>query len=371
MTTSIAPGRSPSFGGTLRRAWRSSASNVRRIIGGVWAMSGGIVAMQLVFDTKTLATPLAVAELVSVIAAALGMGLLATAMFLQRPGTWTEDDRGAAASEALVVFPVLAGAGSCAIAASIGIMIVRALSGSTEHYAIAAFLFLYLVVIGRIVLSSTRMLYEFGTAQAGRAERANAEAIEAKMAALRSQMTPHFLFNALNTVAALTRTDAAAAERATSDLARVLRATLDRSHRVTTTLGEELEHLRAYLAVEGQRFGDRLAVDWNVDEATRSHEIPTMTLQPLVENAIHHGVQARMSGGAIRIHALDVDGALRLIVEDDGPGFARRYRERTGLGNLRERLATLYGDAAQVRIERPATGARVVIDLPATELLND
>jgi signal transduction histidine kinase len=374
-TSTVLPtATAPTFAGTLRRAWRSAATNVRRLIAVVWTASAGMVLVQLAFDIKELSSPLVVAELVSVVLAALGMAVLASAMFLQRPGTWTRastDEADHLASEALVVFPVLAAAGSCAIAAAIGIMVVRALLGSTAHYGIAAFMLVYLLGVGRIVLASTRALYDFGTAQAARAERAHADAIEAKMAVLQSQMTPHFLFNALNTVAALTRSDPPAAERATGDLARVLRATLERSHRPTTTLAEELEHLRAYLAVERQRFGDRLAVEWDVSRDVDRLEVPTMTLQPIVENAIRHGVQGNLSGGTIRISARDVDGALRLIVEDDGPGFARRHREGTGLGNLRSRLATLYGDAAQVRIEDPVIGARVVVDLPAPGPLDD
>jgi signal transduction histidine kinase len=217
----------------------------------------------------------------------------------------------------------------------------------------------------RLTADSTRFLYLHAREQAAAAERAQAEVADARLHALQAQMNPHFLFNALNTIASLVRTDARAAEATTENLAAILRRTLDRSRSTVSTVEDEADYLRAYLGIEQARYGDRLRVEWRIDPAALSMRIPPMTLQPLAENAIKHGIGGRLEGGRLRICAARADGRLRLEVEDDGAGFAPDARDGTGLGNLRARLATLYGDGASLVVHRLSRGARVVVELPA------
>jgi two-component system LytT family sensor kinase len=247
-----------------------------------------------------------------------------------------------------------------------------------------------------MIAVTTRFLYGHAREQAEAAERARGEATESQLAALQAQMNPHFLFNTLNTVASLVRTDAAAAEATVENLAVVLRRTLDRSRRVVSTVDDEIDHLAAYISVAKQRFEDRLQVQWSVDPSARDVLLPTMTLQPLVENALKHGIGARLEGGALHIgvqleegprSAAEAStptgdghdgfasgaGGQRLILEvaDDGPGFPRKHREGTGLSNLRARLVTLYGEAAELVIDRGAPGSRVVVSVPALRSTDD
>jgi signal transduction histidine kinase len=211
---------------------------------------------------------------------------------------------------------------------------------------------------------TTRFLYDHAREQAELAARAREEATRSQLAALQAQLNPHFLFNSLNTVASLVRTDPRRAEATVENLARILRRTLDRSAKSAILLSDELDYLRAYLSIEQERYGSRLAVDWNVDPAALGLLVPPMTLQPLVENSLKHGLSKKLEGGHVRIAVSRRNGTLLMQVDDDGPGFARDARDGTGLGNLRQRLATLYGGAASVRVNG-ARGASVTLEIPA------
>ena len=247
----------------------------------------------------------------------------------------------------------------------LGFLLVRSLSGDPMVLLAAALYAAMVVLAGLTVTRTTRFLYRHAREQAEAAATARAEATEAQLAALQARMNPHFLFNALNTVASLVRTDPKAAETTVESLAGVLRRTLDRSHHTWRTVGDEVDYLAAYLAVEQQRWGDRLRVEWSIPAEVRPLPLPPMTLQPLVENALKHGLGTRLDRGTLRIAAARENGTLHLTVSDDGIGFAPRYREGTGLGNLRRRLATLYGDAAELEIKSSANGARVELGLPS------
>jgi signal transduction histidine kinase len=221
-----------------------------------------------------------------------------------------------------------------------------------------------MVFAARAVSDATRFLYRHAQDRAEAAARAQAEAANARWAALQAQLNPHFLFNALNTIASLVRTNAGAAEATTENLAHILRRTLERSERVEVPLRDELEFVRAYLQIERERFGDRLVVEWAVPEETLDARVPPMTLQPLVENALRHGIGGRLEGGRVVI-AAETDGTeLRLTVRDDGIGFVHGYREGTGLGNLRRRLDTLYGARASLEVEAAASGAGLRVTIP-------
>jgi hypothetical protein len=268
-------------------------------------------------------------------------------------------------NDMLLALPVLAfGAGALGAAAT-AVMVPYAVKEPLILIGVAATVYAT-AAAAKMTADATRYLYTYGREQAAAAERARAEATDAQLAALRAQVNPHFLFNALNTIAALVRTDPRAAETTTENLARILRRTLDRTHRTDCTVDDEIDYLRAWLAVESERYGERLRVDFDVDGAAADLKIPTMSLQPLVENSLKHGIAGKLEGGRVAVRARRENGRLLLEVEDDGAGFPREPREGTGLTNLRSRLETIYGPAAELRVERPSSGARVVIELPAS-----
>ncbi|HST58664.1 MAG TPA: histidine kinase [Longimicrobium sp.] len=266
-------------------------------------------------------------------------------------------------NEMLLALPVLSLVS--AVLATVGAAMLMPLA-LRRWYIMAALGSMGMVIVFSALLTvdSTRFLYAHAREQAAAAERAQAEAADARLHALQAQMNPHFLFNALNTIASLVRTDARAAEATTENLAAILRRTLDRSRSTVSTVEDEADYLRAYLAIEQERYGDRLSVDWDIDPDTLPLRIPPMTLQPLAENALKHGIGGRLEGGRMRIGVARVDGRLRLEVEDDGAGFAPDAADGTGLGNLRARLATLYGDRASLIVTRLPRGARVTVELP-------
>jgi sensor histidine kinase YesM len=266
-------------------------------------------------------------------------------------------------NEMLLALPVLSL--FSAVLATVGATVLFPLVWREWYLALGlASMLMVLAYAARLTADSTRFLYRHARELAAAAERAQAEAADARLAALQAQMNPHFLFNALNTIASLVRTDARAAEATTENLAAILRRTLDRSRSTLSTVEDEADYLRAYLSIEQERFGDRLAVEWEIDPAALPVRIPPMTLQPLAENALKHGIGGRLEGGRMRISARRMDGVLRLEVEDDGAGFASNARDGTGLGNLRARLATLYGDRASLTVDRLPRGARVTVQLP-------
>jgi LytS/YehU family sensor histidine kinase len=211
---------------------------------------------------------------------------------------------------------------------------------------------------------ASRLLYAHARAEADAATVARAESNQAQLAALQARMNPHFLFNALNTIAALIPEDPGGAERATESLARVLRVTLERTGESMGTVAEEVAYVRSCLDIEQQRFGDRLRVEWAIDPAVESAPLPPLILQPLVENSVRHGVGGRLDGIAVRIAVTQSNGALILSVDDSGPGMPGAHVEGTGLGNLRKRLASLYGSSASLEIDRGSPGAHVRIRIP-------
>ncbi|MEY4488734.1 MAG: hypothetical protein RIQ79_1242, partial [Verrucomicrobiota bacterium] len=208
-----------------------------------------------------------------------------------------------------------------------------------------------------------------------RAAELTASLAEAKLAALQAQLQPHFLFNALNALATVVHRDAAQADEMINNLAELLRRSLNAGKRPEVTLGEELDHLACYLAIERVRFGDRLQVDWRIEDAARPALLPVLALQPILENAVKHGVERRReSVGRIIIAASVEAGRLRVTITDNGPGpdldsaaVAAPVRPGHGIGlaNTRARLHALHGDAAGVTLE-PAVGGgcRVTVTLP-------
>jgi two-component system LytT family sensor kinase len=193
---------------------------------------------------------------------------------------------------------------------------------------------------------------------------------ESELRALRAQINPHFLFNTLNTIAALISDAPEKAEQITERLAEVFRYALTRTNRKLIPLAEEFAFLKTYLEIEQARFGERLRVELNFDPTLAAAPIPSLLLQPLVENAIKHGLAAKPEGGTVRVAAVEADAQLQLIVEDDGNGWSNSSSNshHIGLQNVTERLQMLYGERAQLAIHSaPGHGTRITITLPHDE----
>ena len=201
-----------------------------------------------------------------------------------------------------------------------------------------------------------------------RASQLETQVAQARLGALKAQLQPHFLFNTLNAIVVLVRQQKG--QQAEETLARfsdLLRAVLADMEAQEVTLARELEYLKLYLSIEQLRFSDRLRVDIDVEPELLDAAVPHMALQPLVENAIRHGVGRRATPGRIAIRATKVGPSLHLGVCDDGPGFGGQSTGGLGLGlaNTRARLKQLYGDAAELRIEAaPGGGALVTLIFP-------
>ncbi len=187
----------------------------------------------------------------------------------------------------------------------------------------------------------------------------------AQLAALRAQLHPHFLFNTLNSISALVFEEPTVARRMIAELGELLRTTLSEGARRTWSLGEELTLVERYVAIERMRFGERLTLHVACEPAALAVEVPTLLLQPLVENAILHGIQPSLRGGTVEITARHQAESLALEVRDDGVGLPAGAVERVGLGNCRERLTTYCGDEHALTLERRApTGTAVRLRLP-------
>ncbi|HYC31772.1 MAG TPA: histidine kinase [Gemmatimonadales bacterium] len=190
---------------------------------------------------------------------------------------------------------------------------------------------------------------------------------EARLHVLSAQLQPHFLFNTLHAVSALVWEDQARAERLLARLSEMLRLTLRSGTRVETTLAEELALLRRYAEIQETRYGDRLRVAFDVEPAVRGAMVPRLILQPLVENAIRHGITRRMTPGRVDVRAWEAAGRLHLAVSDDGVGLGsgREIREGVGLAVTRARLRQLYGPEQDMALTpAPAGGAVCALSIP-------
>ena len=175
---------------------------------------------------------------------------------------------------------------------------------------------------------------------------------------LKMQLHPHFLFNTLNTVNAYVRSDPEVASGMITRLSELLRHALDSTGTQEVALQEELRVLGAYIDIEQLRFEDRLRVEWSIDPATLSARVPHLILQPLVENAVRHGIASRASVGTISIASVRRNGSLHLQVSDDGVGLDHSRIEGAGVGltNTRNRLQQLYGISGSLEVKASQTG---------------
>ena len=199
---------------------------------------------------------------------------------------------------------------------------------------------------------------------------------EAQLRALRMQLQPHFLFNTLNSISSLMYSDLEAADSMMTRLADFLRLTLESDGAQEVSLGRELEFVERYLEIERIRFEERLTVELAVDVEARRALVPSMVLQPLVENALRHGIDRRAGGGRIALAAARENNRLRVRISNDGPlvngDDEASARQHVGLKNTRDRLAQLYGEAYLLRFEPRAEGGAVVtLELPWRESHED
>jgi two-component system sensor histidine kinase AlgZ len=187
-----------------------------------------------------------------------------------------------------------------------------------------------------------------------------------RVAALQARIRPHFLFNSMNTIAALTRTNPAAAEQATEDLADLFRASLN-STTGSISLEQEIEVMRVYERMEAQRLGDRLAVDWQLDNVPLDTRVPGLSIQPLLENAIYHGIEPLPEGGVIEVRGELADDMVMISVTnpiDPAQTESAHKGNQVALDNIRQRLQLAYGDRALLKIERLADRFRVEVGFP-------
>ena len=195
----------------------------------------------------------------------------------------------------------------------------------------------------------------------------------ARFAALQAQVNPHFLFNTLNTIAVLVRdNDRQGAVSIVEHLSEVLRRTLSRHRANEVTLGEELELVRQYVAIEQARFSDRLRPEFRIDDSLLSAAVPSFALQHLVENAIRHGIARHPDAGRLIVAARRTGDLLELSVTDDGVGIDAKVGIPKGHGieNTRERLRALYGESASLVIVRRTEGGTIAtLRVPYREML--
>ena len=219
------------------------------------------------------------------------------------------------------------------------------------------------------------LLYHLWAAR-GRMERAERDALargkalaEAELRVLQAQMEPHFLFNTLSNVISLIHTDPGRAARLLEDLTALLRASLSRVRANDSTLGEELDLVRAYLDLQALRMDGRMTWDVRGEPGIEGLRLPPLLVQPLVENAVLHGVEPAVGGGRVEVRAERADGgAVRIRVVDDGAGFGPERADGAGecIANVRERLRALFGDRGRLTLEElPGGGAGAELYLPA------
>jgi len=222
---------------------------------------------------------------------------------------------------------------------------------------------------GTVVVAHALEYHRQAKAGRARASELSAQLAQAQLAALKMQIHPHFLFNTLNSISALLHRDVETADRMIARLSDFLRMTLKNSGTSVVTLEQELEFLKTYLEIENIRFQDKLRVEMDIDDKALHAKVPNLILQPIVENAVRHGVAKQTGVGRLSIRASLVDDQLKLEVEDNGPGpngnSNRRNGTGVGLANTRARLEQFYGDFEfEIKAKENKGGTIVSLNVP-------
>ena len=216
--------------------------------------------------------------------------------------------------------------------------------------------------ISRETISATKTLV-----QEERIKRLTSEkkAVEGNLKLLQAQIEPHFLFNTLSNILSLLETDLEKGKCMLEDLIHYLRTSLSKTREETTTIGQEMEMIRAYMNIFKVRMGERLRYQVDVPDSINDIPFPPMLIQPLVENSIKHGLEPKIEGGEVFIRGEENEEILRLEIVDTGVGFYEEGDRGTGLSNIRERLQSIYGDKGRLILEenRPC-GLRAIIEVP-------
>jgi signal transduction histidine kinase len=223
----------------------------------------------------------------------------------------------------------------------------------------------YWAIVG---LSHALLYYRESRDRELRASQLETRLVEAQLKTLQQQLHPHFLFNTLNAISALMHRDVAAADRTLMRLSDLLRLTLERLGEREVTLDEELDFLRKYLDIERTRFADRLNVQFDIEPATLAAMVPTLLLQPLVENAIKHGVARKAGAGRIDVAARQEHDKLWIEIRDDGVGLSEdaftALHKGIGISTTRARLEHQFGADYRFEFHRLAQGVAVVVAVP-------
>ena len=230
-----------------------------------------------------------------------------------------------------------------------------------EFFAVFLDQFYFLALLSAVEYYRTSRNHELAASQL------QAELSQAQLQTLRSQLQPHFLFNTLNSIAALMHYDVKAAEEMLTRLSEMLRLTLESSEGQEVQLRNELEILNLYLQIMHVRFGERLSTNVDFASSLLEERVPSFLLQPLVENAVRHGIDASSKMTHIRVSGSVENGMLTLRIVDDGRGLPQNQeiREGFGLRNTRRRLEQLYGDAGKLLVSnRDGGGTEVVVTIP-------
>jgi hypothetical protein len=225
------------------------------------------------------------------------------------------------------------------------------------------------IALGALVWQKEALAREQALALDLARSEAERQALDARLNLLQAQVAPHFLFNTLANVQALVEASSPKAPEVLRSLVAYLRAAVPRLKETVTTLGQEIELVRAYLELMSMRIPDRLAFDMHVEDAARGMRCPPMTLLTLVENAVRHGIDPAEDGGKIAIDVRLAEGRCWIRVADSGAGLHASDRGLgTGLAALRERLALIFGEAASLRIRaREPRGVVAELEFPARE----
>ena len=240
---------------------------------------------------------------------------------------------------------------------------------TTLTFQVLTFLIVYALILTVTYLVDAR---DSMARQITETARLNEELSKAQLAALRRQIEPHFMYNALNSIAGLVRDQRHdAAVSMIVGLSEFLRRSAEDSHRAQVALREEVEYLQRYLDIQKVRFGERLQVSVDIPAELLRAQVPNLLLQPLVENAIKHGIAKRVAGGTVRVAGACHEGSLCLSVYNDGPSLPADWEATqtgVGIGNLRTRLQILHGNESGLQLRRTNPGGvEVVVTLPFTE----
>ena len=226
---------------------------------------------------------------------------------------------------------------------------------------------LALVIVSKFFIDRARATQAVAETKKREAEfhRMSQQVTEAKLSALQAQVEPHFLYNTLASVQALTEVDPSQANLMTGHLIQYLRNALPKMRESISTVGQEIDLVRAYLNILQMRMGKRLAFEIDVPQELMDAPFPPLMLPSLVENAIKHGLEPQREGGSVRITATSEDNVLRLVVADTGKGFGDSLGSGVGLTNIRERLGALYGDKGRLTLEAAEPhGVVATIEVP-------